>query len=146
MIRTNTLVEDYEVISQFDDAVDKSVEDFDHKWKMYRDGMGEAPLKPGEKPTRFKMRHLSSVERAWLLEVAQSEDKGLYVAAVQLALTGVRDALDHEGKPLRVDREATTVGAMRLLTVKKQSLEALPLEVIFELGSLAMERSAPRPS
>ena len=145
-IRANTLVADYEYISQFDEAVDKSAEDFDHKWKLYRDGMAEPPLKAGEKPTFFKLRHVTSSERAYLLELAQGNERGLFLGAAAIGLIGVKGLDGADGKPLQVRQESTTVGTIRLRSATKESLDVLPLEVLLELGGLVMERLTVRPN
>lgn len=145
-IRTNTLVQDFEYVSQFDEAVDKSAEDFEHKWKIYRDGMGEPPLVAGSSPTRFKLRHVTSVERIYLLEIAQGDEHGLYIAAAAMSLVGAKGAADEAGKPYEVKFETSTAGPLKIRHATKASLDALPVEVLLELGSLAMERATARPS
>lgn len=146
MIKTNTLVHDYDYVSQFDEAVDKSGEDFEQKWKQYRDGMSEPPLLPGATPTIFKLRHVTSVEHAYLLELRQSDEHGFFVAAAALALVGIKGLAGENGKPVTFRKESTQVGPVRLQHAAKETLDALPIEVLLELGVLAMERVAVRPS
>ncbi len=146
MIKTSTLVENFDVISAYDDAVDKDAPDFDQRWKQHRDGMGDPPIKAGETPTRFKLRHISSTERTYLVEIAQGDDKGLYIGAAALALVGVSGMVDDEGRQIVVAQEVTKVGPLRIRSATKATLDKLPVEVLLELGALAMERSTVRPS
>jgi len=146
MIRANTLVEDFEYVSQYDEAVDKSAEDFDHKWTIYRDGLGDPPIKTGETPTRFKLRHLTATERLYLLELSQGEEHGLYIAAAAIALIGVKGMNGADGKPHVIRQEVTHVGPVRLRHASKESLDAFPMEILLELGGLVVERVTARPS
>ncbi len=146
MIRANTLVENFEYVSRADEAVDDSVDEFDHKWKLYRDGMAAPPLKAGGKPTLFKLRHLSSTERMYLLELAQGGEQGLYIAAAAIALVGAKPLEGADGKPFEIRQEVTSVGPIKVRHATKDSLDALPVEVLLELGGLVMERATTRPS
>ncbi len=145
-IRTNTLVADYDYVSQFDEAVDRSADDFDHQWKVYRDGLGEPPLKVGESPTRFKLRHVTATERLYLLELSQGDERGLYIAAAAIGLVGAKGLTGQDGKPVTIRQESTNVGTVRIRSATKDSLDALPMEVLLELGGLVMERATVRPS
>lgn len=146
MIKSNTLVEDFDVISQYDDSLDKDAPDFEQKWKEYRDGMGEPPLKAGEQPTRFKLRHITSTEHTYLSELAYGGDKGLFIGAAALALVSVKGMVGPDGHPVAVVQEVTKVGPLRLRSADKATLDKFPLEVLLELGAIAMERSTVRPS
>lgn len=146
MLRSNTLVDDFEYVSRADDAVDTSAEDFEHKWKLYRDGAAEPPLKAGAKPTRFKLRHLTSTERLRLLEMSQGGEHGLYVAAVAFALVGIKDMDAPAGKESEFKQTWEDAGPVRLRHATKETLDAIPVEVLLELGALVMERTTARPS
>lgn len=142
-IRTNTLVDNYEIVSRYDDAVDDAVEDFEHKWKLYRDGMGDPPLRPGAEPSYITLRHLSSTERHFLLE--KSQEGGVLLAAARFALVAIR-GLEIGGKPFEVRQETLTHGGVKFRVASRESLDALPEVIQVEIGGLAMERSQPRPS
>lgn len=145
-IRANTLVDSFDYVSQYDEAIDHDVEEFDHKWKLYRDGMGEPPLKAGAKPTLFKLRHVTSTERVYLMELSHGEERGLYITAAAMALVGVKGLEGADGKKVEIRQESTSVGPVKIRHATKDSLDALPLEVILELGALALERSSVRPN
>jgi hypothetical protein len=146
MIRSNTLVQDYEYISRFDEAVDSGREDFEHAWKLYLDGAGDCPLKAGVEPTRFKLRHITSSERVYLLELHSNGEHGLMVAAAAMALVGAKNLSDGEGKPAQVAREVTEVGPLKIAHATKASVDLLPPDVILELGSVVLDRMRLRPS
>jgi hypothetical protein len=146
MLRGNTLVADYEYISQSDEAVDSEAEGFELKWKHYLDGMGEPPLKAGETPTIFKLRHLMPTERAYLAEASNGDERGLFIAAAAIALVGVKGFDGPDGKPLEVKQEVTRAGTVKIRSANKATLDALPVGVLFELGALALERGRVRPS
>lgn len=153
MIRTNTLVDDFEYVSIHDEAIDApadgsdpaAIEAFQHKWKLYRDGMGDPPLKAGVKPTRFKLRHITSAERIYLMELQSGDEKGVAVAAAAMAIVGASDLADSDGKKIEIRQEATSVGPVKIRHASKESMDALPMEVLLEIGALVMERSTIRP-
>jgi hypothetical protein len=146
MIRSHTLVDNYEYVSRFDEAVDHDVPEFEHKWKLYADGAGEPPLKPGAQPTRFTLRHVTSTERMYLYEMFQGEEKGLMLAAAAMALVGAKGLEDAAGKPIEVSKEFTDIGPLRIQHASKTTLDALPVDVLLELGAVAVERLRLRPS
>lgn len=106
MIRiSNTLVADYEFISQSDDAVDrpppvpdeapdpedkaavrayeaakKAALDFARAWDLYLDGKGDPPLRQGADPTVFVLRHFGPKERTALMPLASRSQVRLELA------------------------------------------------------------------
>lgn len=146
MLRSHTLVADYEFISQFDDAVDRTVDDFEHRWQMYRDGAADCPLIAGVEPTRFTLRHITSTERVYLLELHSGGEHGLMVAAAAMALVGIKGMRDEAGKPLEAKREFTEVGPLRIQHATRETMDRLPVDVILEIGSVVLERMKLRPS
>lgn len=142
-IRTNTLVDSYELISRYDDAVDVDAPDFEHRWKLYRDGMGEPPLKPGAEPSFIKLRHLSSTERHYLIEKAQ--EGGALLAAARFALVGIR-GLEIDGREFRVEFETLSHGGVKFQVAARKSLDLLPETIQIEIGGVVMDRLQPRPS
>lgn len=145
-IRAHTLVDNYEVICQSDDAVDLDAPDFEMKWKLYRDGAGEPPLKPGAQPTRFHLRHVTNTERVYLLELSHGEEKGLLLATAAMALVGAKGLEDANGKPVEVKREFTEIGPLRIQHASKDTMDVLPVNVLLELGQVALDRMRLRPS
>ncbi len=143
-IRPNTLVADYDYISEHDEAVDRSVEDFDLKWKHYRDGMGDPPLIPGSKPTVFRLRHLGSADRMFI--GAANGGHELLLTAAGIALIGVTGLSDEEGKPVVFRKDATKFGPYRITHAHGDIIAAIPMSVLADIGSIAMERAALRPS
>jgi hypothetical protein len=147
-IRSHTLVDKYEYVSRFDEAVDQSVEDFEQAWQRYRDGTAQPPLKLGEEPTRFTLRHVTSTERLYLFEITQAggERNALYLAAAAVGLVSVKGLTGADGAAIEIRQEVTRAGPLKIRSATKDSLDAIPWEVLMELGSVVLERSAVRPS
>ena len=82
----------------------------------------------------------------YLAELAESGERALYIAAASIALVGVKGATDGDGKPVEVRREVTAVGPLKIRHAAKATLDLFPVEVLIELGRLAVERMAPRPN
>jgi hypothetical protein len=144
MIKSNTLVADYDCISKDDEAVDRSGDDFEHKWKVARDGLGDYPLLPEAKPTIFRLRHLGPVERAYLESAGGFHEQ--LVAAAALALVGVSDLNDSNGEAVEFRREATKFGTQKVLHAHASVLAAIPLRVLGEIGNVVLEKMTLRPS
>lgn len=110
-LRTNTLVEDYDYVTRFDPAVDAGREDFAAAWEQYLDGAGECPIKPGGKPTIFRLRHLRKVDRALLQSMARDYggngagvSDGAILWAFRLGVVGV----NHPGSsPVNLSTQVT---------------------------------------
>jgi hypothetical protein len=146
MIRSHTLVDDYQYISRFDEAVDSSLADFEDRWRQYMDGAAEPPLKPGIEPARFTLRHVTNTERVYLLEMAQGDEKGLMIGAASIALVEAKGVEGPDGKPLKVARDFTEYGPHKIQHANKATMDALPVDVLLELGAVAVERMRLRPS
>lgn len=136
--RTATLVEDYDYVSKFDEAVDQSLPDFELRWKQYRDGVGEPPLIPGAKPVTFRLRHLGTAERMYLSS-AESGHERLLVAA-GLAIVGV------ENLGVEFRKDSSKFGPYKLVHAHAEVIAAIPVEALADVGSLVIERVNLRPS
>jgi hypothetical protein len=172
MSRTNTLVGDYEYVSELDAAVARPTPpaegadaeavkafeaaraEFGRRWRQYLDGMAEPPLLPGSKPIRIKLRHLSDAEREYVHEVLRSGDdesrvRAACFAATMIALVGAEG--DGPDGPIEVAFETTKWGLIRIRYATEASVQALARAMTRpglqgELGGLIFERMRVRPS
>ncbi len=143
--KTNTLVGDFEYISVYDDAVDSSGDDFPEKWKRYMDGQAEPPLKTGETPTVFVLKHLSQLEIKRLIE--QEERHGKEATAVAACAIGLKSAKNWtDGKAHTFARENDDSWIYPISIVKADELAALPQEVVTDLGGRIVMAATPRPN
>lgn len=162
MIRTHTLVDDFEYVSRLDDAVDAPVppvdpEDkdaakaheaalaaFEHKWSLYQDGGGPCPLKGDAQPTYLRLRHLTPSESACVFELGSNEG-GTAPLVARFALVGAR-GLEVEGKPYEVKFETLRHGGAKFRVASTKSMDVFPPALQFELGHVVMARMRLRPS
>jgi len=81
VIRKPSSVVQYDHVYSDDPAIDTESEALDHeKWKESGDPQF-LPFKPDQKPTVFRMRHLTARQHAHLMNVA--EDSGMAVATFE---------------------------------------------------------------
>lgn len=143
----NTLVKDYEVISQFDPAVDRDVPEFAHRWEMYLDGKDEPPLKPGATPAKFRLRHLGDLERKVLRKHFSSGEvtEEALDAAALLAIVGYTRA---DGQDVRLKFEKERYALVTTTHLSAASLEEMGLDanVLSDIGSVVLRRTYLRPS
>lgn len=97
---SNTLVENYQYISKYDEAVDKDDTDFDDKWERYLDGQAEPPLRGSGQPTVWHFRHLTPRQRAKVMSMPHQE--GAF-AALAMSLTKVDNFTDEKGRAIKVE-------------------------------------------
>jgi len=143
--KTNTLIGDFEYISVYDDAVDSSGDDFPEKWKRYLDGQAEPPLKPGEQPTVFVLKHLTELEKKRLIE--QEEKHGHQATALTACAIGIKAAKNWtDGKTHTFAREVDTAWIYPISIVKAEELALLPQEVLTDLGGRIVMAATPRPN
>jgi hypothetical protein len=144
---TNTLVKPYEVISQFDPAVDRDAPEFEHKWEMYLDGKDEPPLKPGAKAAVFRLRHLGELERKVLRKYASGGEvtEEFLDAAAALALVGYVRA---DGKEVRLKFGTERYALFETPHVNEESIREMDLaqNVLSDIGSVVLRRTYLRPS
>jgi len=108
ILPTSTLAKDYAHVCANDPALDDAAEDFDEKLRIYIETGDPSmlPVKPGQEPTEWTLRHLSEIERRKLLEVVKREggqvgQASLYMAC-QMGLKG-SDIRDAGGKRVHVE-------------------------------------------
>lgn len=146
---TNTIQEPYEYISIEDAAVDSASKGFAEKWRLYRDGKGEAPLKEGKKPAVYTLRHLSAIARTRLAALAKEDAAEASLLAVGIALLGVRMP---DGEEVELRREQRKVGLYPVSVVAEEEFERLAplapdvIRLLLELGGRVLEVDFPRPS
>lgn len=146
-IKSHTLVEPYEYVSVHDAAVDSDAPDFEERWRLYLDGAGEPPLKPGAEPVRYQLRHVTNTERGYLMKLGRDADGSAPLAAAAIALVGMSGAKDGEGKPLGVEFDFTQYGLFRIKHASQATLDRLGgLEVLYDIGGAVFHRMSLRPS
>ena len=144
----NTIVEDYEYISRHDDALDSGNPAFEDKWQKYLDGVGQVPLRDGHAPTKFKMRHIQTSQKAQISEHMSkaAEDNSLWqkacYEAARIALVDCSGLVDVDGSDFKIKR----VRVDGVSKVSEETINKLPYEVLIELGAVAISKMAPRPS
>lgn len=149
MSETNTLVDPYELISQFDPAVDRGGEDFDQAWRLYLDGQGEPPIKPNAKPAKFRLRHLDDVDRKILRKMLHASGNEptseLFDAAAALALIGYTDP---NGKDIKLSFATERYALFDASHVSADSIRALrlPDNTLTDIGGAVLARTFTRPS
>lgn len=106
-IKTATLVGTHEFVYEFDEALDRNVEDFDDRYMRFFDtgDSSHLPLIPGAKPVIWKLRHLRGRPYARLLDLHrrsgiggddQTAIEAIYEAAA-LSLESVDELRDERG-------------------------------------------------
>lgn len=143
---SNTLVADFEYISVYDDAVDSSGDDFPEKWQRYLDGQAPPPLKPGETPTVWVLKHLTELEKKRLIE--QEEKHGHQATALTACAIGIKAVKNwpEDGKSHTFVRETDNTWIYPISIVKAVELAQLRQEWIDDLGGRIVMASAPRPN
>lgn len=145
----NTLVDDYELVSQFDPAIDRGADEFEQKWKQYTDGLGEPPLRPGAKPATFRLRHLDDVDRKILRKLLTANggdvSNELLDAAAALAIIGFTTA---EGKDLRLAFATERYALFEAQHLSADSVRAMRLaeNMFSDIGATVVQRTFLRPS
>lgn len=134
--QTATLNDEFEYVSKLDEAVDDSADDFDEKWKRYREGAGsELPLKDGKEPTVWRLKPIADNRTmGHLSDLLQRE--GHVTCFIQAAAIGVVGAQNLE---LAIKRER--IDGHQQLT--EEVINAIPVPILVELGSVIMEHSNP---
>lgn len=132
LTKTNTLQEDYELITIHDDDVDREAKNFDAKWQRYVEGKGPPPLKDKASPTRFQFRHHSPEARERIRDLMM---RGRGFEAMRLscraALVGVIGPVAGEEVVVRRDFEDGIEVANR------EAMEKIPDSVVHEFGAAA---------
>lgn len=142
---SNTLVSEYRYISILDSAVDSDGDGFPEKWQRYLDGMDEPPLKAGEVPTIFTLRHLTSVEIQRVREqVKKNGEEAMAVTACALGLVAAENWT--EGKSHVFGRETDTSWLHPMSVVKYSEMALLPPALMTDIGGRVLMAAAPRPN
>lgn len=143
--KTNTLVSDFHFVSKQDDAVDASAADFEERWQRYLDGMADPPLKPGETPTTFVLKHLTSTELDAVRDLAvRSGGFASVLAACALGLKAAKNWED--GKDYAFRRETSRDLITPVEVVVAEDLNKLDGDVRLEIGSRVLAAATPRPN
>ena len=112
IIKTATLVEDYDFVYDGDDALDKSCEDFDERYQRFLEtgDMAELPLKQGRSPAIWKLSHIRGKARrqlqGFIMRTSDNDQispEALYVAC-RLALRDVEGLRDHRDEIYKIKK------------------------------------------
>jgi len=158
----NTLVTSYTFVSPLDPALDTEAEEelpdgtkkrtFPDRWQRYLDGTGECPVRAGEKPTVFTLRHLRTAERALLDRYVaravsdSSESLAACIAAFAVALESVENLSDAEGKAVKAEFDVDTNGIYPVRIASQKTLDAVGHDVAVSVGRRVIERLSLGPS
>lgn len=119
IVRTQTLREPYVHIYSGDDALDTEYQQLNEAGEVVdtfvglflraveTSDLGLLPIRSGQTPARWTLRHLSSDEAAWLVGRQKVDGDGFLQVcrhAVALAVTGVEGARGTDGKPIKIER------------------------------------------
>lgn len=169
-IRAATLVEDYETILFFDEALvwpdekiatQEELDDAVHRWKRFEE-TGDVSLlriREGYEPTVWTLRHLSGMPRRILYDMVRRRDEDKPITAEGLRLCcsmSLRDVkgLDiADGEPLRITHHRDPVLGVEVvrpevldriddLVIETASGEEIPgSNIINALGALAFRKA-----
>ncbi len=132
VLPSKSLATNYVYISKLDPAVDTEDKDFDKKWKQYLDGaIDKPPLKPGEEPVGWEMKHLSPREKARVADVDSRE--GFHAALITAAAIALQEAhglTDDQGDPVEVTKSRDG----KIVHASEEFIEKLPAKLWYELG------------
>jgi hypothetical protein len=101
------------------------------------------PVKEGRKPVTWRLAPLTEVQHREVLRNTHGPD--ICSDAFRRALSDARDLLDLDGMPCRLEFEDRASG--RVLTQRTVNLlhRMFGMDLIFEIGTRALEECTPRP-
>lgn len=139
--RPQTLAGTYDYISQMDSAVDRDVENFKELWGLYEYGKGQPPLKPGQQPTVFKLRHLTHSDERYLAPFIDDAKRAACLPEAmhrvcRVVIVSVENFRDSEGGLVAFVAEETDGRKM----CAEKCVDRLPQEVIYEIAAVALNR------
>lgn len=147
-IPARTLVGECSYIYLGDPSLDHDVDGFADKYRLYRETGDEKhlPLKPGDEPTRFKLRLLSRAEFRYVQDqiAARRGYLGALRLAASMALVGLGGLRDEDGKELKGDRFPNADGFQVLPHDVLEKLDRVE-GLLDSIGATVMERSSLTP-
>jgi hypothetical protein len=105
--QTQTLQGEYTHVYSGDPALDRSVEGWREKYDqaIERSDLALLPVVPGQKPARFRLRHLTRGERCKVVDIGSADGlTSASCAALQLGLVEVHDLALEDGTPIEIER------------------------------------------
>lgn len=148
VLKTATLVDDFEFISSEDPAVDTSGDDFAEVWRRFLEGAGPAPIKEGQEPVIWKLRHIRGRRAREVIQDKLIRD-GVGTATTfvcRWALRSVQGLKDEHGKSLKVpiEREdGMDLVTMGFLDDLETIREAGGPDLVSEIGNWGMQSKVP---
>ena len=157
---TSTLVSDYVVYFSDDPAIDKSVEGFSGLWDEYvkTGDASKIPLKPGQEPTRWVLRHLRGKAKRILQDIIRKtavddmiSPTAVYIAC-QIALKKAENLFEQNGA--EVSLGTTFDKDLRLNIMSESTMQMLDTvtgesgdkgQLVNELGLRAILNLSPDP-
>jgi len=142
-VNTQTLAGTYEYVVKADPAVDTECDDFEEKWRLYSDGQGSPPLKAGQSPTVFKLRHLRGRDENKMSPyLGRAGTKPEYMqdalyAVARIVLVGWDNMRDTGGQLVKM-RTTTDDDGERVVSL--DSMDLLSFGVIAEIAAVALDR------
>lgn len=139
-IRKPSSVQEYTHVYSDDPALDKDSDSFDHgRWIESGDAKF-LPTKAGMEPTVFRMRHLSSLEHAQLVNI--HEKQGVAVAARDAFRRCVRGISDYEFE--HVHESGSEVVPSDVVDAVYYLDGFPPGSIVVEVGLRAVSETAPK--
>lgn len=135
---TASLNDEFDFVSEHDDALDKSDPEWEQKLERFRDGAStDLPLKDGKEPTVFRLKPIASNRTLSLLQDLLAREGGVtyFTQAAALGLVGAQN-LGIEIKRQRIDKHEQ---------VRDDVLSQIPIAILCELGKAVVEHSHPNP-
>lgn len=132
---------EFEYISIHDEAVDQEAEDFADKWKAYREGQGEPPLKNGITPTVWTLRQINDARlTANLRGVNEAHGSQAFAVAIAaVSLQRVSGLNDSKGKPYKL--KFVMEDGYRV--VCEDQLNEIGANALVELGQVVITHKSP---
>lgn len=147
--RRTSVIGEYEYVSQFDEAVDRSIDDFDERWGRYLDGADEPPLKPGSTPTIFRLRALGAREVDAVQSVTDDGDRAVLGAAFLLGAVGAKN-WSRPGDSITFRRETSKIGMNTVSIVDMDALGDIDgvsaQAVMLDVGARVIRSMVPSPN
>lgn len=147
-IPTATLVDDFKFISAEDPAVDSSGDDFPEVWKRFLETGQGAPIKEGQEPVIWTLRHISKADvRAAVEDMIGNKGVGSATAFLcRYSLRSVAGLTDEHGQSVKVPKvreNGFELVASEFMDDLERIRKAGGPNLITEIGSWAMQSMTP---
>lgn len=144
-LKTATLVEEFDYILSSDPALDTKAEGFADAYLRFLETGVMPPIKEGHEPTIWKLRPIPNNSLAAKIR-GDGRRHGPEFQALQLARFGLR-SVENLNKPDSGDafviEHTRDAGMERMERITDETDEAIPLDVLVELGVAILNHNSP---